>query len=160
NDDLLANKTQIQFTGTGTGGVGDYSLSNAVTNVGSSSLYSEGISWYNQTVVLGQLNTLFPIPYYTGYELNSVGYTDGAGSATGTMAGKIADMTDMVAQYDALGEPGGPIQFFVDEAPIISNATTRTQNGMGTSTFMRTNAPGAGGPFSGRFFATTPFCQW
>lgn len=155
----INRQTQILFTGTGTGGAGTYSLTRGGWSISSQALTSSSVSWTNQTTVLSQLAALLPEGIYQGFNLNSVGYTQG-GSADNTIVGKVADLTAMFTLYDGHGYPGGPINYYLGVAAINSFATTLTQGGLGTPTFCRTNAPGAGGTWSGRCFAATPWYQW
>jgi hypothetical protein len=92
----------------------------------------------------------------------SVGYTQG-GAADGTIPGKEADLTDMLQLYDAMHLPGTdihPMNYYIGVAAEVSNRTTYIESNWGSCTFCRKNAPGRGGPYSGRVFATTTWYQW
>jgi hypothetical protein len=92
----------------------------------------------------------------------SVGYTQG-GAADGTIPGKESDLTDMLQLYDAMNLPGTdvrPLNYYIGVAADISSRTAYNETNWGSASFCRTNAPGRGGPFSGRVFGTTTWYQW
>jgi hypothetical protein len=52
------------------------------------------------------------------------------------------------------------LNYYLELPAATTDATVYPGSNWGTYTFARTNAPGRGGPFSGRVFATGPSAQW
>jgi len=148
----------IVALGTGAGGVGTYFLGLAQT-VGSESINCQGASWNNMTTVLTQAKASMPYHAASAISWSSIGYTQG-GAADGTNAGKVADLTDMMVQFDALSINATPLKIYLSLPCPVSNATTADVSVQGTYTFCRTNAPGQGGTYTGRAYPTGPSYPW
>ena len=149
---------QQQLNGT-PGGIGDYLLGLPQT-VASETMQAKGVSWTNMLAILGATppgQGCFPTRRYTNLLLSSVGYTQG-GAADNTQAGKVADLTDMVVQFDALALNSTPLKFYLGLPAALSTSTVTDplDSSYGTAVFARQHAPGAGGTYSGRVYATGP----
>lgn len=147
---------QQQLDGT-PGGLGTYVLGLPQT-VASESMLGNGVSWTNMVAILNSVKTgagVFPTKTFTDLLISSVGYTQG-GSADNTNAGKVADLTDMMVQFDALSLNPTPLKLYVGLPASISTATTASDTNQGSYTFCRLHAPGMGGTYSGRVYATGP----
>jgi hypothetical protein len=145
---------QSQLSGT-SGGVGTY-LTGLPQTVASEAMQANGVSWNNMLPILASVQIgagVFPTKSYTSLLISSVGYTQG-GSADNTNAGKVADLTDMTQKFDALSLNPAPLAFYYSLPASISTATTSSDSSQGTYTFCRTHAPGMGGAYSGRVYAT------
>ena len=141
---------QQQLSGT-PGGIGTYLLALPQT-VTSRAMNGKGTSWTNMLAILAATVPgagCFPTPAYTNWLISSVGYTQG-GSVDNTRAGKEADLTDMTIQFDALALNPTPLKFYYGLPAAISTATAYADSTDGTQSFCRKNAPGMGGPYSGR----------
>jgi hypothetical protein len=150
--------TVITAFGTGTGGTGTYTVNNSQT-VASTTLNCNGQSWANQNVVLGQFSARLPTAQYSNIAWNSVGYTQAA-ALDNTRASKERDLRDMIVEYDKLNLNPTPLIFYLGLPAAITTATIYPDTNYGTATFARTNAPGMGGPYSGRVYATGPSWPW
>ena len=131
---------QQQIDGT-PGGVGTYLLGLPQT-VASEAMVGKGVSWTNMVAILNAIppgKGAFPTVSYSNALISSVGYTQG-GSADGTRAGKEADLTDMLVQFDALGLNLTPIKLYLALPSVVSNSTIFTDTVDGTQSFARTNA--------------------
>jgi hypothetical protein len=149
---------QQQISGT-PGGLGVYLLGLPQT-VASTTMNGKGISWTNMLTILAATPVgagVFPTHTYSKLGITSIGYTQG-GSVEGTVPTKIADLTDMLVQFDALALNAQPLKLYLALPSNISTATTFPDSG--TQAFARTNAPGLGGPYSGRVYATGPSFQY
>jgi hypothetical protein len=147
---------QQQLSGV-SGGLGTYLLGLPQT-VTSRAMLGQGVSWTNMVAILNAIppgRGAFPTINYTNMLVSSVGYTQG-GSVDNTNAGKVADLADMTVQFDALNLNPTPLKFYYGLPAAISTATTASDTNQGTYTFCRTHAPGMGGTYSGRVFATGP----
>jgi hypothetical protein len=147
---------QSQLSGT-PGGPGTY-LTGLPQTVASQPMIGNGVSWNNMLPILAAVKTgagVFPTPSYTDVLFSSVGYTQG-GAADGTNAGKVQDLTDMVVEFDKLALNPVPLKFYFCLPAQVSNQTVFNDSNQGTYTFCRTHAPGMGGTYSGRVFATGP----
>ena len=162
SNNTVISGTVLETFGSGVGGVGTYTISLAQT-VASEPMAANGTSWANQNTIINSLNTagIFPSVKYSKYQVSSIGYTQGA-SLDNTQAGKISDLTAMFAAYDALGLPsaGSPIKFYIGMPAANSDAIKFSDSYLGTVAFARTNAPGAGGTYSGRTYFTSPSYPW
>lgn len=159
----LAN-TQIMSLISGTsGGIGVYQLQvGSQQTVASAPMQSFALSWNNMLKIIAAAEALLPSGPYSTPLFKSFGYTQG-GSSTGTTAGKESDLTQMLTLMDAMNLPGtdaGGLRYYIGVAAAISTATSYDVSDWGSYTFCRTNAPGQGGPWSGRCFLTTPWHQW
>ena len=99
---------------------------------------------------------------YASAIFRSVGYTQGT-AADNTQASKLSDLTDMLTLYDGMGLPGTgstPLNYYLGLPAEVSNLGVFSDSYQGTTVFCRTNAPGRGGPWSGRCFATSPSYPW
>jgi hypothetical protein len=145
------------------GGIGNYIVRvGAAQSVGAEAMFAQGTSWKNMLTVLGQFQTVLPAGKLLAANFKSMGYTQG-GSLDGTPAGKIADLTDMLTKYDALNLPGQGTtgaRYYLGLPSAISTAVIANDSEEATTTFLRTNAPGAGGTWSGRAYATSPSYAW
>lgn len=147
---------QQQLSGT-TGGLGTYLLGLPQT-VTSRAMVGQGVSWTNMVSILNAIppgKGCFPTRNYTNLLVSSVGYTQG-GSADNTRAGKEADLTDMMVQFDALNLNPTPLKLYLGLPAVISTAVIGSDTNDGTQSFSRANAPGMGGPYSGRVYASGP----
>lgn len=118
-----------------------------------------GVSWNRMLTLIGEIKTLPPPRGLSRPQFRSVGYTQGA-AADSTEAGKILDLTQMLTALDALELTGQALNYFLDLPAPVSNAVQFGGSVWGTYQFARANAPGVGGPWSGRCFLTTPASQW
>lgn len=142
------------------GGTGTYVLEvGSPQNVASESMVSTATSWTNMLTIQSAIKTAFPFGKASAPVYKSMGYTQG-GSTTDTVVAKIADLTAMLTAYDALGLPGPSQNYYLGAAAAISNGTVYSPSEYGTTVFCRTNAPGQGGTWSGRCFASTPWYPW
>jgi hypothetical protein len=147
---------QQQIDGT-PGGIGTYLLGLPQTAT-SRAMVGQGVSWTNMVSILNAIppgKGAFPTRNYTDALVSSIGYTQG-GSADGTRAGKEADLTDMLVQFDALNLNPTPLKLYLALPSQVSTATVNTDTVDGTQSFARKNAPGMGGPYSGRVYASGP----
>ena len=145
-----------QLSGT-PGGLGQYLLGLPQT-VSSRVMNGKGTSWNNMLAIIAATPPgagCFPTRDYTRWLPSSVGYTQG-GSVDNTRPGKEADLTDMMVQFDALNLNPAPMKFYYGLPAAISTATAFGDSGDGTQSFCRKNAPGVGGPYSGRAYASGP----
>jgi hypothetical protein len=143
------------------GDVGQYVLALPQT-VSSRSMQGKGTSWTNMLSILAAIvpgSGCFPTSAYTNLLISSVGYTQG-GSVTATTAGKVNDLTDMTVQFDALNLNTVPLKFYYGLPAAITSATVFDQSVWGTYVFCRTHAPGMGGTYSGRVYASGPSYPW
>ena len=148
---------QQQLSGT-PGGLGTYLLGLPQT-VTSRSMQGKGTSWTNMLSILAATVPgagCFPTPAYTNWLPSSVGYTQGGSQPLGTNAEKVADLTDMIGQFDALNINPAPLKFYLSLPSQVSNGGVFDDSIQGTYTFCRMHAPGAGGAYSGRVYATGP----
>ncbi len=160
--------TTIASLGTGSGGVGTYNLEvGSPQSISSSVISGQNTSWTHMLTILSQTNALVPPkldvnggilkllpPRYTSF-----GYTQG-GATDATQASKLQDLTDMYADFDALGLSGGPLKGYFGFPAAISSAQTTNVSSYGTVVFCQTNAPGAGGPLSGRVYFSSCSYPW
>lgn len=159
---LPAGSIIVQQLSGAAGGIGVYQLGLPQT-VGSESIAANGVSWANQLTVLNIVKTFTAKPKYLLPVFSSVGYTQGSASDSASVAAKAADLTDMIGQYDALALNPTPLKFYLGLPCPVSNAVSIPSYSLGewgTYGYCRTNAPGAGGAFSGRVYATAPSYPW
>jgi hypothetical protein len=126
--------------------------------VTSRSMQAKGTSWTNMLAIIAATppgTGCFPTREYTGWLPSSVGYTQG-GSVDNTREGKEADLADMIVKFDALNLNPTPMKFYFCLPSITSNTAVFSESVDGAQSFCRKNAPGAGGPYSGRVFASGP----
>jgi hypothetical protein len=155
-----------QNSGT-TGGVGEYVLQVGTPfTVGSETMTTTGTSWTNMRTVLSQMAPLFPAKSYASIKYTSVGWTQGT-STDGTLATKLTDLATMIQDFDALSYSvlAPFLDFYLGLPAAPSVDTTYGSTGQiagywGTYLFLRANAPGAGGPYSGRIWASAPSYPW
>lgn len=148
------------------GGIGNYSVKvGAGQNVTSRAMTSRGITWYNMLSIINGLETVLPSVANNNLlagNFKSFRYTQGP-AIGGTQANKIADLTDMCTKVDALNLPGAGttgMKYFFSLPAANAPLQTFIDSYQGTTDFCRTNAPGAGGTWSGRCFATSPSYPW
>ena len=130
--------------------------------VSSRAMTGQGTSWTNMVAILNKAKTgsgVFPGTNYANLSISSVGYTQG-GSVDATTAGKVADLADMTVQFDALNLNAVPLKFYYGLPAAITSATVFDQSVWGTYVFCRAQAPGMGGAYSGRVYATGPSYPW
>src|SRR5215472_1915775 len=99
---------------------------------------------------------------YASAVFRSVGYTQGT-SYDNTSPTKVADLTDMLTLYDAMALPGTTtkrLNYYLGLPAATSDSTVFNAGYYGTYLFCRTHAPGQGGTWSGRCFATSPSYAW
>ena len=147
------------------GGIGDYAVKvGAGQTVGSRDMTSKAVTWYNMLRLFDDIGAVLPSGNTNLLDVayRSFRYTQGP-AIGGTQANKLNDLTDMCRKVDALNLPGvgttGMPYFFglpAANAPL----QTFTDSYQGTTVFCRNNAPGAGGTWSGRCFATGPAYPW
>lgn len=136
----------------------------AAQSVGSEAMVSKDVSWTNMLTIQSQLQAapVLPNASYQAMLFSSFDYTQG-GATDNTRASKIADLVDMRTKLDALNLPGagttGLIGYF-SLPSAISTAVIFPDTNFGTYDFCKTNAPGAGGTWSGRTYATSPSYAW
>jgi hypothetical protein len=126
---------QQQLSGT-TGGLGTYLLGLPQT-VASRPMLGNGVSWNNMLAILNAIppgKGCFPTGNYTNLLVSS----------------------DMLVQYDALNLNPVPLKLYLGLPSAISTAVINSDTNDGTQSFARKNAPGVGGPYSGRVYASGP----
>jgi hypothetical protein len=148
------------------GGIGNYSVKvGAGQTVGSRDMTSRGITWYNMLSIVSGIETVLPAVANNNLlaaNFKSFRYTQGP-AIGGTQANKIANLIDMCTKVDALNLPGAGtagMEYFFGLPAANAPLTTFPDSYQGTTDFCRTNAPGAGGMWSGRCFATSPAYPW
>ena len=162
---LAGTTIAAQLDGT-PGGVGNYSVKvGAGQTVAARAMTSKAVTWYNLLAVINGIETVLPsIPNNNllAASFKSFRYTQGP-AIGGTQANKLADLTDMFQKVDALNLPGVGVtgmKYFLGLPAANAPLTAFIDSYQGTTNFCRTNAPGAGGPWSGRCFATAPAYPW
>jgi len=151
---------QQQLSGA-TGGLGTYLLGLPQT-IASRTMIGQGVSWGNMVSILNTTPAgkgVFPTREYTNISISSVGYTQGS-SVDNTNAGKVSDLTDMMVQLDALNLNATPLKVYIGLPAANSGATVASDSYQGSYAFCRTHAPGMGGAYSGRVYATAPSYAW
>lgn len=148
---------------TANNGDGTYTVrAGAAQTVGSEAMQALGVSWFNQGVVISQFQAAMPQGTISGIDFFDVDYTQGA-VVSGSQAEKIQNLNDMLADYDALNLPGAgtsSMRYYLQLPSAVSTAQSFEVSSYGTVVFARTNAPGAGGLYSGRVFLTAPSYPW
>jgi hypothetical protein len=159
----LAGSAIVAQTSGTTGGVGLYQVRvGAGVTVGSEPMQTFSQSWRDQSIVITQLLAAMPNRKISGVKFSSVGYTQGTSFAN-TLPSKLSDLTAMLTDYDALNLSGAGTtgMFYYLGLPAATSESTEFQAGNnGTQVFCRTNAPGQGGPWSGRCFTSGPAYPW
>ena len=167
----LTGTTLLAFGGscdgnpcTGSGGAGTYALQvGTALTLGSAAMATNGVSWSHQATILTALQTTaVPRGQISGVTFSSVDYTQG-GATDNTEASKVSDLSAMLTDYDALNLPGvgtTGMNYYLQLPSAVSNATVFPVTNYGTVAFAVTNAPGAGGTWSGRAFLTAPSYAW
>ena len=126
-------------------------------------LHPGGTSWSEMLRIIRAIDTMRPHGNPVSPLYRSVGYTQGGSQDPDTLAGKIGDLTAMLQDFDRLnlaGTRAAPLCYYLGIAAARSDARSTDISDLGTYAFCRANAPGAGGRWSGRVFATTPWYQW
>ena len=126
-------------------------------------LHPGGTSWSEMLRIIRAIDTMLPHGNPVSPIYRSVGYTQGGSQDPETLAGKIGDLTAMLQDFDRLdlaGTRAAPLCYYLGIAAPRSDARSMDISNLGTYAFCRANAPGAGGRWSGRVFATTPWYQW
>jgi hypothetical protein len=147
------------------GGVGNYIVKvGAGQNVASQPMTSKAVTWYNMLRLFNDIGAVLPSGNTNLLDVawRSFRYTQGP-AIGGTQANKLNDLTDMCRKVDALNLPGvGPtgMPYFFGLPAANAPLQTFTDSYQGTTVFCRNNAPAAGGPWSGRCFATAPAYPW
>lgn len=150
------------------GGAGHYLLQiGSPQNVGSEVMVCTPYGgWPNMLTILAALQT-FPVmgSKYANARFKSFMYLQASASRPGfsNPAGKLLDLTNMLADLDALNLPGagtsGLFSYLGIQA-VPPQFTVYDQGYLGTYLFCQQNAQGMGGPWSGRCFAVCPISQW
>jgi hypothetical protein len=136
------------------GGLGTYVTALPQT-VADEPMLAKDVSWTNMLTILAAVPNIFPTPGYSQLLISSVGYTQGGG-VDNTNAGKVHDLTEMTQEFDALALNPAPLKFYYGLPSAISTALVFSDAIQGTYTFCRMHAPGMGGLYSGRVYATGP----
>jgi hypothetical protein len=148
-----------QASGTA-GGVGNYNVSvGPPQNVASAAMTTISSCWQSFNTIAAAIATMFPTGKYLAPRYVSMGYTQ-ADSTDHQLASKEADLTAMMVYLDSLALPGGPLTVYFGYPASPSESTVELDGWRGTYTWLRTHAPGRGGTYSGRVFASTTWHQW
>ena len=119
--------------------------------------------WPNMLTMLASLQT-FPVMgvRFAGARFRSFMYLQASSNRPGTTnpTGALANLTNMLADLDALGLPGGPMLFYIGLQAVPPQFTVFDQGYFAKYLFCRQHAPGAGGTWSGRCFAASTIYQW
>ncbi|HZD91203.1 MAG TPA: hypothetical protein VE224_13965, partial [Pseudolabrys sp.] len=114
-----------------------------------------GRSWTNMLTIIKAIEAMPSQGVLSGVSFRSVGYTQAA-SATDTVDSKIADLTAMCADFDALHLPGTaskPLDFYFEIAAPPAWAQRLHPSAWGTYAFCRDNR-------NGRSWGVSPWYQW
>jgi hypothetical protein len=133
------------------------------TTGGGGGLHPGGTSWRNMLRIIAAINAMQSNGKPVAASYRSIGYTQGGSEYPHTPDGKVGDLTAMLRDFDGLDLPGtaaAPLCYYLGIAAPRSDARSMDLSALGTYAFCRANAPGAGGRWSGRVFATTPWYQW
>ena len=164
----LANTRIVSQIDGATGGVGHYTLYvGSPQNLTSRPMTTTGTGWSSMLMVLNSLKSypVLPSPQYQAARFVSFAYNQNTTGRIGVSEadGKIIDLTGMLSLMDSYDLPGAGTTgmiYYLTEPGTVSNGTLYSAGEYATQTFCRTNAPGRGGPWSGRCFGTAYDAQW
>jgi hypothetical protein len=149
--------------GSGTnGGIGSYTLEiGTPLTIGSTAgIWSASLGIYALAhTIVPQMQTLVPNGKIEGIHYHSFSWYQAQSLNNDTAAGKLADLNAMFPAFDALDLPGttpGSMFALIGFPPALSTDTALDISSYQTIPWARTNAPLAGGAYSGRAFLTGP----